>query len=176
MKVSYLIELLKNTNITYKSTSDVSCYDLEDLYLRATKEDGIREVISFKSKEYLNKYKEIQNKEIGEINSFLSYSYDSKGIDMNVYDCDYTDNTLGNLFSILKVTKILDEIINNKWIEVVVSSSKGLENYYFNGIEMDLFNKPNPWGWDQLKNMTVKEIKEINNVKTCLMKIVVSDE
>ena len=46
MRVSYLIELLKNTNITYKTTSNVSCYDLEDLYLRATKEDGIQRIPS----------------------------------------------------------------------------------------------------------------------------------
>ena len=54
MRVSYLIELLKNVNIAYKSTSDVSCYDLENHYFCATKEDGIKEVISFKSKEFLN--------------------------------------------------------------------------------------------------------------------------
>ena len=175
MKVSYLIELLKNTNITYKTKDEVSCFGVEDLSLYIRKEDGFNEDIYFNSKEFLDKYKEIQNKEISEISSFIRW-INNRYINMKVYDCDYTDNTLGNLFSILKETYVLNEILKNNWVEVVVSSSKGLENYYFKGIEMDLFNRPNPWGWNQLKNMTVKEIKEINNVKTCLMKIVVSDE
>ena len=106
----------------------------------------------------------------------LSILTDNIQFNAEIENKEYTDNTLGNLFVILKDSYILWSSLNNKYIEVIVLSSQGKGVYYFKGIEADLFNKPNPWGWNKLKNMTVKEIKEINNMKTSFMQIVVSDE
>lgn len=178
MRVSYLIELLKNTNIAYQSLNDkkdVRYREDAKINLKLTEKDNESISIEIRSLDDIRKNNEILNKEINKIESLDFYTY-YINLSLNVENKEYTDNTLGNLFAILNDSYILWSSLNNKYIEVIVLSSQGKGVYYFKGIEVDLFNKPSPWGWDKLKNMTVKEIKEINNMKTSFMQIVVSDE
>ena len=158
MRVSYLIELLKNTNIAYQSLNDkkdVRYREDAKINLKLTEKDNESTSLQIQSLDDFSKNYEILNKEINKMES-LDFYTNYINLSLNVENKEYTDNTLENLFTILKDSYILWSSLNNKYIEVIVLSSQGKGVYYFKGVELDLFNKPNPWGWNKLKNMTVK--------------------